>query len=53
MGEKGNHTSVPDSVMAAVDAEGGEERLVIADTAREGAWVSMDSGGARALGEWA
>jgi len=42
-----------ENVMASIDASDGEERLVIADLEREDAWVSMESGGATPLAEWA
>lgn len=39
-------------VMASIDDEGAEERLVIADVSRDDAWLAVPSADAAALGEW-
>ncbi len=48
-GKDPKRSPAPDSVMAAVD----EGELVISDLERDGAWVSMDAGGACPVTEWA
>ncbi|MEE6210656.1 hypothetical protein U3A55_10870 [Salarchaeum sp. III] len=48
-------TAVPASgadVMASIDDEGPEERLVIADVSRDDAWVTIDARDAAPLAEW-
>ncbi|MFC7044052.1 hypothetical protein ACFQH6_00275 [Halobacteriaceae archaeon GCM10025711] len=49
-------TAVPDSsepeVMAAVDTDSGEPRLVIADITIDGAWLSAPTGSAVSLPAW-
>jgi len=42
----------PGTVMAALDEDSGEQRLVIADVSREEAWVSMTAAAASELPEW-
>ena len=39
-------------VVAAVDEADGEPRLVIADIARDDAWVSVSEGSAAVLEDW-
>lgn len=39
-------------VMAAVDDDGPEERLIIADVSSEGAWLSMPTSGPTSLRAW-
>lgn len=53
------HTMAPDTaapgdseVMAAVDADGGEPRLVIADVAAEESWLSVPTAAAAPLADW-
>ncbi|SDM39960.1 hypothetical protein SAMN04487949_1531 [Halogranum gelatinilyticum] len=41
-----------ESVMAAVDGEGRRAELVIADTERDDAWLSVDVDDAPSLDEW-
>jgi len=39
-------------VMASLDEDGSEERLVIADVSRDDAWVAVRSADAASLGAW-
>lgn len=40
------------AVMAAVDGTGADERLVIADTTRDDAWVAVDAADGLKLDDW-
>lgn len=46
------HDRGEESVMAAVDGEGHRAELVIADTDRDDAWVSVDADEACGLDDW-
>lgn len=46
------HEHGEESVMAAIDGDGRRAELVIADTDRDGAWVSVDADEACALDDW-
>ena len=48
-GESGSH--VPE-VMASIDAEGDDPRLVIADITADGTWLSVSETAAASLAEW-
>jgi len=47
----GPGSSVPE-VMAAIDAEGDDARLVIADVSADGTWLSVSETAAASLSEW-
>lgn len=40
------------SVMASIDGEREDERLIIADVSRDEAWIAMPMGDAPALSTW-
>jgi len=44
-------SSAPE-VMASIDAEGDDPRLVIADITADGTWLSASEAGAASLAEW-
>lgn len=41
-----------DEIMASIDSDGADARLVIADISDDGAWLSIPEGAAAPLGEW-
>lgn len=41
-----------DEVMASIDSDGADSRLVIADISEDGAWLSIAETAAAPLSEW-
>ncbi len=46
------HRSAPGTVMASIDGDFGDQRLIIADVSRDDAWLSMPQPSAPSLTLW-
>lgn len=41
-----------DEIMASIDSDGADSRLVIADISEDGAWLSIPEAASACLSEW-